>query len=192
MDAVDYRTLQGVDKWYAFSSQPRTEEEIEEMLLTDPDNICVSYVCQFSKLSEDFIEKMIVLSTGLLSKENYDESFDAVKEVMQYQYEHIGEKGCEPKSLVYKDKNGLTSIVSSASVGDRVDWKAISIYQTLSTDFIRKYIKVLHINSLLSKKYIPIDVILELKLRLAGEAPKRTTIHTGKYGKKTGWKDADL
>jgi hypothetical protein len=60
--------VENVNDWYKFSTQPQSEEDIRDRIIKEiiENNIskylCLSYVCKYSKLSEDFIEELIYLT----------------------------------------------------------------------------------------------------------------------------------
>lgn len=56
--------IRNTNKWKKFSMMPQKEEEIRKKLLDENRMehagfyVCMSYVCRYSKLSEDFIEEL--------------------------------------------------------------------------------------------------------------------------------------
>lgn len=57
-----------VIQWLEFSMHPQSEDDIRKKLLEEIEmgtlgyNVCVSYVCRYSRLSEEFIEELIKLT----------------------------------------------------------------------------------------------------------------------------------
>lgn len=72
-----------VDEWVTWSTTPHTEDEIREKVLTDYDNVCFSYVCEYSHMSADFIEELMALSLDMITKDNYYEYIDDLKKAVQ-------------------------------------------------------------------------------------------------------------
>ena len=52
-----------VKHWIEDSMAGISENEIREKLIKDPYSLCISYICRYSKLSEDFIEELSRLTT---------------------------------------------------------------------------------------------------------------------------------
>lgn len=145
------RDAEIIKQWLNFSMKPRTEEEIELALKYNPDIVCISYICRYSRLSEAFIEKLIILTSGLLNKENSDTQYDAVKKLCDAKYagdktvkeiitiEENRHRAGQPTQTVYID-----TLCTAEDVHDKIDWDYIATYQKLSDDFVRKYMKVLN------------------------------------------------
>jgi hypothetical protein len=55
-----------VEDWANFSLTPQTEDAIRERILHDnktgQNTICITYICEYSKLSEEFIEELCELT----------------------------------------------------------------------------------------------------------------------------------
>lgn len=84
------RPLTDPESWGKWGLVPRTEEEIREKVLTDPENICFSFVVMRSSISEEFKEELRVLSisnprTGLpyLTKQNYSNLYKSMYALYQ-------------------------------------------------------------------------------------------------------------
>lgn len=135
-------TKNNTREWVRWSTTPHSEEEIRKAFFDNPNKICVSYVCRFSTLSEDFIRELIILSTGVFAKheEFYTEdNINAVKEIMEI--ESVKERLEYQKNIrqFYKgkaDKKFLADIEKiNSPLKDRIDWWQIANYQKLSDDF---------------------------------------------------------
>lgn len=77
-------TKENLEDWAKFSIASHTEDEIRQRILNSKGtgNMCYSYICKYSKMSESFIEELAVLSTGLIHKRNrYD--FTKVKQALE-------------------------------------------------------------------------------------------------------------
>lgn len=74
----DAEQVASIREWATWSSVPHSEEEIREKCLTDFKNVCFTFLCEKSKMSCDFIEELMSLSTGILTKENYEEMYEKV------------------------------------------------------------------------------------------------------------------
>ena len=125
-----------VNEWLNFSINPRSEYEIREKILSDKfrdSDVCFTYICRFSKLSESFIEELEVLSTGFISYFNLDD-FDKVKEAL-YKEEGV---------TVIKNRHGDNNPdkllhINNSQINSRIDWYYIAKHQTLSPEFISKH-----------------------------------------------------
>lgn len=178
-----YKKLKGIERWKEFSLHPRTEEEIEHELLNNPDDVCMSFVCAHSKLSEEFIEKLKVLTAGckvgnLISYSTIKANYDKVKKIMDYLYsipikdrENVTKHtmlympkiltSCHEKLQTAKDKivllDGqeiLLTKIDIKSIDDKIDWRAIAENQCMSLEFIRKHKDYLNIKDLQSNPNI--------------------------------------
>lgn len=96
-------------------------------------------------MSCDFIEELMPLSTGILTKENYEEMYEKVHQTIlsnnkvdgvEAEKWSIDEENTQLKSV---KESSSTKTISSTSVNDRIDWLAICRYQVLSEDFMRKF-----------------------------------------------------
>lgn len=153
-----------IKEWSDWSLKPHTEAEIREKCLTDYNNVCFSYVCGTSKMSEDFIEELMALSTGVLTKKNYDEMYEKVHQTVLEQNKVHGvqaEKWYIPEAethLRVAREYNPDKIIRSSSISDRIDWFAICKNQTLSEGFMRRFYKQLSwrevaLNQRLSSKF---------------------------------------
>ena len=168
----EYSHLSGVERWLVFSSNPRTEAEIEEELLTRPDDVCLSYICTSSKMSTEFIERLIVLSTGALTKENLEKDFNVVEDLLKYKYSKTDDMEHKSVTLHRLDENKLPMVINSKTLDDRIDWKAITMYQKLSNDFILKYADFLDKQYILSNMLLHPDVEKALRNKMPILGPK--------------------
>ena len=168
----EYSHLSGVERWLVFSSNPRTEAEIEEELLTRPDDVCLSYVCTSSKMSTEFIERLIVLSTGALTKENLDKDFKTVEDLLKYKYSKTEDMAHKSVTLHRLNENNLPMVIDSKTLDDRIDWKAITMYQKLNNDFILKYADFLDKQYILSNMLLHPDVEKALRAKMPVLGPK--------------------
>ncbi len=145
----DAQQVASIREWATWSSVPHSEEEIREKRLTDFKNVCFTFLCEKSKMSCDFIEELMSLSTGVLTKENYEEMYEKVHRTVlshngvdevQADKWSIDEEDTQLKSI---KESSSTKTISSSSVNDRIDWLAICRYQVLTEDFMRKFNKKL-------------------------------------------------
>lgn len=83
MDEQTTKYKSRVDEWVNWSMTPHTEDEIREKVLTDYNNVCFSYVCEYSHMSADFIEELMALSLDMLTKDNYNEYIEDLKKAVQ-------------------------------------------------------------------------------------------------------------
>ena len=115
--------------WADFSLNPQTEDAIRERVLHDletgDNTYCMSYICTFSKLSEDFIEELYQLTRRRKGKSAriYDNKLDWV-------------------AISSKQKLSESFIERHAK---DVDWKLIYLFQDLSDEFRIKHLDKLTI-----------------------------------------------
>lgn len=145
----DAQQVASIREWTTWSSVPHSEEEIREKCLTDFKNVCFTFLCEKSKMSCDFIEELMSLSTGILTKENYEEMYEKVHQTVLSHNRVDGVQADkwsideEDTQLKTPKESNSTKIINSSSVNDRIDWLAICRYQVLSEDFMRKFSKKL-------------------------------------------------
>lgn len=144
-----------VNDWKSFSMNPQSETDIKNKILTDRiDSVCSTYICRYSRLSEDFIEELRGLSTGLLKKDRYYSEnlktiLDALDKKQRFNSSSYYKKQDDEKlgkiTLKYIDIHGTYTVTKAISgIRDRIDWTYISQYQVLSEQFILKHGKDVH------------------------------------------------
>lgn len=177
MRSMHYEKLEGFERWIAFSMYPRTEEEIERELLNNPDDVCMSFICAYSNLSEEFIEKLKILTAccrygNMITSVTINNNYDKVKKVMDYLYSmSIKDREdmnkyvvvympkiltpCNGKAQTEKNKiqllnkeEYLLTKIEVKDINDRLDWKSIGEKQKLSLEFIKKHKEYLDIKDL--------------------------------------------
>lgn len=163
----DAEQVANVREWSRWSLEPHTEDEIREKCLTDFNNVCFSFLCEKSKMSCEFIEELLALSTGILTKDNYDTMYDIVHAtvlkdngvdgIMVHDW-CIKESETHIKESEIPNKSGKERYIQSKKVRDRLDWRSICRYQRLTEEFMRKFNKSLvwqevKINQHLSKQF---------------------------------------
>lgn len=161
----DVKATKIVGEWIRFSTSNQKEKDIEYRILNEPDLICIAYVCKFSRLSEEFIERMIVLTSGLICNENIEE-YDDVKELCDAKYrgdydltKTINKYTWDSRKQTFEYK---VCECSARDVNDKIDWLYIAQYQKLSDEFIRKYINVLPKQVLLANQNMSMTLRAEL------------------------------
>lgn len=132
-------TKRNVEKWVQFSTTPRTYEEIVEEYFEEAEirrkneYICYTFIFKYSKFSEDDIERLGVISSGILDHEWETCYIDEIR----YQ--------------VYRKKN--FSIITAQSnkdpedkkkynlknFKDKIDWRNVVEFQKLSIPFIKRH-----------------------------------------------------
>ena len=139
---------QGDPKWVTWSTSPHSEDEIREAVFHTPELICWSYVCRFSTLSEEFIEELIVLSTGLFDGESEDlyteENINLIKDILFIEPTSARkERQSKIASVVYwrlTDTRIAKKIMKSSNpIRSRVDWYQIAGFQDLTPEFKNKF-----------------------------------------------------
>lgn len=128
-------------EWSEWSMKHHTEDEIRKRILDDPNSLCYSYVCGFSKMSAEFIEELMALSTGLLKKYNYEDYIDNVMKAIQIKLgvEDGDIDNIDLPSLTVEDK----VIEGKELLQDKIDWSYIARNQKLPNWFKVKYKKYL-------------------------------------------------
>lgn len=134
------------NKWQEWSMEPHTEDEIRDAYINDPDNICTSYICRYSNLSEDFIEELIYLSTGVFSyrPDLYTENnIEYLKKIMSIEPTSARTnyiKSINMKNVSNKDKEFVAYLKTyHSNIRSKIDWWQIASYQKLSKDFRNKF-----------------------------------------------------
>ncbi len=153
-----------VDDWMMWSMRSHSETEIRQECLKNINNICFTYICRFSKLSEEFIIEFMGLSTGVFTIRNYDRkqamlvgelTFDYLADdniVNSIRIAQLSKDGVDPnaKTTWYKKYLSLNPAILSeflskpAALRDRLDWYYIDKYQHISTEFRTHYVSVLN------------------------------------------------
>lgn len=171
----------GINEWLKWAATPHTEEEIREKCLTDFHNVCFSFLCEHSQLSCDFIEELMLLSTGILTKENYFVMHDLVRDTV---LSHNGVEGVSAEEWVIEEsathikatemsnKSGGTRYIRSKNVNDRLDWFALCKYQKLTEEFMRKYNKCLNWTAVKSNQSYSNEFSDTFKKELSGRSKK--------------------
>lgn len=154
------------ENWVEFSTGDRSEKEIELRALVNEkvcrgasaldSCICYSYICRFSKLSEEFIKDLIFISSGLFDFNYYDDYHINLTNDIVIAYnkkynleEYINELFNNEKDNIhplYKYK--VEKIISDQrksykKIIDKLNWYDIYKYQDLSNDFYNKYLCML-------------------------------------------------
>lgn len=128
--ATERNSTLKVNKWLVFSLNPRTEQEIIKAFMEDRNELCISYICKYSKLSEAFIETLGVLSTEKITHYNEDD----VNALIDCMY---GDK----KDAILYCQSEIPKIYHKSQLHDKLDWFYISRYQKLSEKFILRHAK---------------------------------------------------
>lgn len=116
-----------VTDWYNFSTTPRTETEIKERVLRDKkyneESCCISYICKFSKLSEEMID-WLDENTKLPEKATREGIHSKVDWDYISSYQVLSEEFIERHAA-------------------NVNWTRIFQFQKLSDEFRSKHLKEL-------------------------------------------------
>lgn len=99
--------------WNRWGLIPHTEEEIREKFLTDPDNICICFLQDYSRVSKEFLEEEKVLSIlnpitkkPFINKSNYNYYIDDLKKL----YSNIR------KGTKYKTREDTRKLITNYDV----------------------------------------------------------------------------
>lgn len=139
--------IEKVNEWASFSLVPHTNDEIREQVLRTEGNVCWSYICVKSKLSEDFILELAAISTGFVREKTYDEDLALVEEELMYKYKISNHPADSSKieNLILKVRKNpkpdgdLMRKWRQYEINDRLDWKAIFEKPNLSEKFKEKF-----------------------------------------------------
>lgn len=165
-------------KWASFSMRENTEADIEYMIIHEPNNICISYVCRYSKLSEAFIERMIALTTGVVCGVTTE---DNIKELQAAMIDYMLSDDPDYKGRIVNMTvcNKLTDWdvkdidVEVSSLKDKIDWQYISVYQKLSEEFILKWLNYLDHRLLLNNQVLSDKVKARLTAIVREDAERK-------------------
>ena len=169
-----------IDEWKNWSLTPHSPDEIRDKILDDFENVCFSFVCTASKIPEEFMSEFMALSTGLITRENYDDYIDKVtKAVLMNAGVIEKDKSIMNWGILSKSENckgeNVDKILYGSSMTDRVDWYAITVHQKLSEDFMRKYQHVIKWNMVPHHQRITTAFYAEMHDRLPVKAMVRAT-----------------
>lgn len=140
-----------LEDWLDFSLFPQPELEIRKRAIDDAlyktHTLCYSYVCRFSKLSEEFIEDLMFITSPFYeidydNKENRNFVVDLIDLDIstRSQLEKAIEKLSKSRSI---DSGFLNKFHGNRKVknvaSDRLDWFYLYKFQNLSEPFIKKH-----------------------------------------------------
>ena len=172
-----------VKSWSVFSLAPQTEEAIEKRMRANLDSVCVSYICRFSNLSCDFIERMLALTTGVITEASTEEE---IQKLTAFMVNKLTNKERDKKAKitlrvpVVRDKN-TTRIARAGEAGtlqdldfnekqfsDRVDWVYIGRFQALSNEFIEKFSSQLDLRDLYANEKVDKAFVASIAKKFKG------------------------
>lgn len=121
-----------VKDWAKFSTNPESLEDIGfRVIVFEKFGIslcCLSYICHYSTLPEDFIDDIIFITSGLFSFNKWDDV-----------HVHAIVKSIEDNDFKNENLLKLFSGYNGHKLNDRLDWREISRYQKLSSEFIESH-----------------------------------------------------
>ena len=121
-----------VKDWVKFSTNPESLEDIAfRVIVFEKFGIslcCLSYICHYSTLPEDFIDDIIFITSGLFSFNKWDDT-----------HVHAIVKSIEDNDFKNENLLKLFSGYNGHKLNDRLDWREISRYQKLSSEFIESH-----------------------------------------------------
>lgn len=130
-----------VKRWASWSMQPHTPDEIRAEILRDNRCVCITYVCEHSKIPSSFMDEFLVLSTFLLDDTNYETNYDDVKNLLFAKLK-IGDYDKNLTEIIIENRQGV-QIITIDDIADRIDWKAIGIFQRIDLYTAERYGKFL-------------------------------------------------
>ena len=140
-----------LEDWLDFSLYPQSELEIRKRAVNDAmyktHSLCYSYVCRFSKLSEEFIEDLMFITSPFYeidydNKENRNFVVDLIDLDVstRSQLEKAIAKLSKSRSI---DSGFLNKFHGNRKVknvaSDRLDWFYLYKFQNLAEPFIKKH-----------------------------------------------------
>lgn len=147
--------------WSTWSMQSHTVDEIREMYLTHANEICSIYVCEFSKIPEDFLLEFAALSTCLVDKKNKGINLKVIMNVLKRRL-FDGDKSVEHERVnIVKD--GELQEVSCKSIQDRINWGEISAHNLYSEETYIKLSKYIVWNRIVPCGWLTVDKLKELR-----------------------------
>ena len=121
-----------VKDWVNFSTKPEKLEDIAfRVIIFEKFGIslcCLNYICQYSHLPEDFIDDIIFITSGQFSFNKWDDV-----------HVHAIVKSIEDNDFKNENLLKLFSGYNGHKLNDRLDWREISRYQKLSSEFIESH-----------------------------------------------------
>ena len=121
-----------VKDWAKFSTNTESLEDIAfRVIVFEKFGIslcCLSYICHYSTLPEDFIDDIIFITSGLFSFNKWDDT-----------HVHAIVKSIEDNDFKNENLLKLFSGYNGHKLNDRLDWREISRYQKLSSEFIESH-----------------------------------------------------
>lgn len=121
-----------INEWSEFSMKPENLEDIAfRLIIFEKFKIslcCVSYICQYSSLPEDFIDDMIYITSGQFSFTKWDD--EHVQSVV---------KSLETHNFKDEELHKLFPGYDGHQLHERIDWKEIYRYQKISTEFAESH-----------------------------------------------------
>ena len=130
-----------IERWATWSLQQHTVEEIREEILTDYRCVCFTYLCGACRFPMSFLDEFLTLSTTLLDKTNYEKDYQKVHDLLMAKLE-VGDYDKNLKEIEICNRDGR-QIITIDDIADRLDWRAISTFQTLDLYTAEKYGKYL-------------------------------------------------
>lgn len=163
-----------VNKWLDFSMNQQTEKDIEYALLYKPEYVCVSYLCRYSQMTEQFMERLIALTASPVCKYTTEEEIEKLQDAM---IKLLTSDESDRKSIMIElttcdkgsDYKPYKKDFDVNKLSDRIDWTYVSIYQILSEDFILKYIRQLNLNAVLHNQRLSSKAKEEIKKKLSNQ-----------------------
>lgn len=149
-----------VKEWVNFSIEKRNNfAEVRRKILEDGvENVCISYICQQTKMSTAEITELFVLSSGILDSDSYDQQYipTLVKllKLPVRERKHICRQFTDYMNLgirpnVDKEYSELPrSIMKSIAnrfkkdhgiIDDKIDWYNILLYQEVDEEFLELF-----------------------------------------------------
>ena len=121
-----------VKDWVEFSIKPEKLEDIAfRLIIFEKFGIslcCLSYICQYSSLPEDFIDDIIFITSGQFSFTKWDD-----------EHVHTIVKSMEDNDFENENLLRLFPGYDGRPLHDRIDWVGVYKYQKISSEFAESH-----------------------------------------------------
>lgn len=166
------KASEAVKRWADWSMTNHTTEEIKQQILTNPNDVCFTFLCRYSRIPEDFFDEFMVLSSGLLNPKSPKEDYDKIKKVLfsklgvtdeNLEHPYITIQVPYDKTKKIENWDMVPENIDIKRVNEKIDWFYITAYQSLTKDFVLKYKNHIKWGILEPQNDITIELIKEYK-----------------------------
>lgn len=123
---------QDIKDWENFSMNMESADDIVFRLIIQEkfkvDLCCLGYICKYSVLSEDLIDDIIFITSGLFSFSKWDDT-----------HVHSVVKCLEKDNFEDEEFKALYPFVKTNKLSERIDWYEIYMNQKISDEFKKSH-----------------------------------------------------